>query len=533
MQQIDRLTTERYGVPSLTLMENAGQGVVDFVGTCYGPLEKQRIAVLCGRGNNGGDGLVVGRLLRQQGLKPRVLLFTEPENVKGDAAVNLERLMSSGAPEVVANPVKWREAYPTLEGATLLIDALLGTGLTRPLEGFLLEVVQDVNRLAPRPNVVAVDLPSGMSSDSGTLIGECLRADASVTFTAPKVAHVFAPACENVGKWTVKPIGTPQQALEDDAGSTLNLTTSSDLGWVVAARRPNSHKGLYGHVLVIAGSVGKTGAAAMAARAALRAGAGLVTVATPASALPVVAGLGLEFMTVPLPETAAGTIGRAALDHALLHDLLDGKSVVALGPGIGQDHETVEFVREFTLKTDLPLVVDADGLNALAGSLENLGSEGRIRVLTPHPGEMARLAESTTADVQKNRLETARMFASHHSVYLALKGFRTLTTAPDGSVWVNPTGNPGMSSGGTGDVLTGLVAGFLGQFHDRSVSEVVAAAVYVHGLAGDLAAAELGEMSMLAGDMLERIPGALKMLARRTSGDCGVIGRRFHCAPDR
>jgi ADP-dependent NAD(P)H-hydrate dehydratase / NAD(P)H-hydrate epimerase len=517
MQRIDRLTSDRYGVPSLTLMENAGRGVVDFLTERYAPLESRRIAILCGRGNNGGDGLVTARLLREQGLQPRVLLFADPEIVKGDAATNLERLNASGPPEIVGTLEKWHEVYPTLEGASLLIDALLGTGLGRPLEGFLLEVVGDVNLLKPRPQVVAVDLPSGVSADSGELIGECIRADASVTFTAPKVAHVFAPASEMVGEWVCKEIGTPPEALDSDASLRLNLTTDSDLAWLGQPRPADSHKGMYGHVLLVAGSVGKTGAAAMSALAALRAGAGLVTVATPKSALPVVAGLGLEFMTEPLPETDSGTISLQALDGRLMDRLVEGKSVIAVGPGIGGEPETVEFVRELVRDTDIPMVIDADGLNALAGALDCLNGKGRVRVLTPHPGEMARLAGVKTAEVQSRRLEMARDFSAKHNVVLALKGFRTLTADPEGSVWVNPNGNPGMAKGGTGDVLTGVVAGFLAQFRNRPrvrpLAELVAAAVYIHGLAGDLAAGEVGETSMLAGDLLECIPEALKDLA--------------------
>jgi len=514
MQRIDRLTSDRYGVPSLTLMENAGRGVVDFVTRHYAPLEGQRMVILCGRGNNGGDGLVTARLLREQGLQPRVLLFADPDTVKGDAATNLERLQASAPPEVVATVEKWRETYSTLEGTTLLIDALLGTGLARPLEGFLLEVVRDVNRLTPRPVVVAVDLPSGISADTGELIGECIRADASVTFTAPKLVHVFPPACARVGEWVCKEIGTSPEALDSDPSLRLNLTTNADVAWLGQPRPADSHKGLYGHVLVIAGSVGKTGAAAMSALAALRAGAGLVTVATPKSALPVVAGLGLEFMTEPLPETDSGNISLQALDGRVMDRLMEGKSLVVLGPGIGGAQETAEFVRELVRDTDVPMVIDADGLNALVGALDCLNGKGRVRVLTPHPGEMARLAGITTAGVQSNRLEVAREFAAKHKVVLVLKGFRTLTTDLEGTTWVNPTGNPGMAKGGTGDVLTGIVAGFLAQFGNRprgpSLAEVVAAAVYIHGLAGDLAAEEVGEMSMLAGDLLERVPDALK-----------------------
>lgn len=508
MQRIDRLTSERYGVPSLTLMENAGRGVMDFLQRHFAPLEKHRIAILCGRGNNGGDGLVVARLLREQFLKPRVLLFADPASARGDAATNLQRLQASGPPQVVATPEAWQETYPTLEGATLAIDALLGTGLTRPLEGFLLQVVRDVNRLQPQPKVVAIDLPSGLSADTGSLIGEYIRADASVTFTAPKLPHVLPPACEHVGEWLVHDIGTPREALESDPSLKLNLTAAADVGWLAKPRPPDAHKGNFGHVLVIAGSVGKTGAAAMSARAALRAGAGLVTVATPSSARPVVAGLGVEFMTAALPETKSGAI--ATVEDGVIDGLLEGKSLVAVGPGIGTAPETVEFVRKLVRRAKLPLVIDADGLNALAGSLQSLVAQGRVRVLTPHPGEMARLVERSISEIQSSRLETARTFAAEHGVYLILKGFRTLIADPGGTVWINPSGNPGMAKGGTGDVLTGLIAGLLAQFRDRPVTEVVAAAVYIHGLAGDLAARDFGGMSMLAGDLIERIPEALK-----------------------
>ncbi len=512
MQRIDRLTRERYGVPSLTLMENAGRGVVEFLTRRYSPLENHRIAIVCGRGNNGGDGLVVARLLRQRLLKPRVLLLADPADMHGDAAVNLQRLEASGPPEMVASPEVWRDIYPTLEDATLLVDALLGTGLTRPLEGFLLEVVRDLNRLHPSPTVVSVDLPSGLSADTGSVIGECIRADASVTFTTPKLAHVLPPACEQVGELVVHDIGTPPEAIESDSSLKLNLTSPADLAWIAKPRRPDANKGNFGHVLVIAGSVGKTGAAAMSALAALRAGAGLVTVATPKSALPVVAGLGLEFMTAPLPETESGSIALQALDDKSMEQLLAGKSLVAIGPGIGGAPETVEFVRELVRDTDLPMAIDADGLNALAGSLKCLAGRRRVRVLTPHPGEMARLVGRSVAEIQSDRLGSATGFAGEHHVHLVLKGFRTLVADPKGVVWVNPTGNPGMAKGGTGDVLTGLIAGFLAAFHDRPLTEVVAAAVYVHGLAGDLAAAEVGEISMLAGDLLDRIPDALRTL---------------------
>src|SRR5271157_5289759 len=342
MQRIDRLTTERYGVPSLTLMENAGRRVVEFLSERFAPLAGQRIAILCGRGNNGGDGLVVARMLREQGLRPRVLLFADPAKVSGDAAVNLGRLADSGMPEVIESPEAWQTIKASLQGTTLVVDALLGTGLTKPLGGLLLQVVREVNEELASAQVVAVDLPSGISADSGELIGEHVRADFSVTFTAPKIAHVFPPACERAGEWVVKQIGTPAEALESDPSLSLNYACRQDVAWIGKPRAAAANKGNYGHVLILAGSLGKTGAAAMAARAALRAGAGLVTVATARSALPIVATLGVEFMTEALPETEDGAISLRAREGQRLDKLVGGKTVLAVGPGLGAHPDTAE-----------------------------------------------------------------------------------------------------------------------------------------------------------------------------------------------
>ncbi len=511
MQRIDRVTTEKFGVPSLTLMENAGRGVVEFLVERFGPLETHRIAVVCGRGNNGGDGLVVARLLREQGLAPRVVLLADPVSLKGDAATNYERLSASGAPDIALDLKAWQAQKGNRENITLLVNAILGTGLSRPVQGFLCDVIRDLNASFPGAQVVAVDLPSGINADSGDLIGDFIRADATVTFTAPKMAHVFPPACERMGDWVVKSIGTPAEALDNDPELFLNLTTRGDLAWLAAPRERAAHKGDFGRVLILAGSVGKTGAAAMAAKAALRAGAGLVTVATAKSALPIVASLGMEFMTEPLPETEAGTVSLRALDYGRLEKLLEDKTVLALGPGLGTVPETAELIRTIVNEAKIPIVLDADGLNAFAGCMKTFRA-GRSPspeiVLTPHPGEMARLIERPTSEVQKQRIEVARKFAIDYKANLVLKGYRTLVAAPNGQVSVNPTGNPGMATGGTGDVLTGVIAGLLAQYPSRSFAEVVAAGVYLHGLAGDFVARELGEASMIAGDLLEMLPKA-------------------------
>ncbi|HKT11203.1 MAG TPA: NAD(P)H-hydrate dehydratase [Terriglobia bacterium] len=515
MQGIDRATTERYGVPSLTLMENAGRSVVQFLQERFSPLEKQEIVILCGRGNNGGDGLVVARMLRELGLQPRVLLLALPERLKGDAEVNYKRLAKTGAALSAPDHASWEKFKGEMGNASLVIDAILGTGLSEPLGGFLLEVVRDTPRVFPKARIVAVDLPTGVAADSGELIGECVQADASVTFTAPKVAHVFPPACEKAGEWVVSPIGTPAEAFEGRPDLFLNILQPHDLEWLVRPRKLESHKGTFGHVLVLGGSVGKTGAAAMAAKAALRAGAGLATVATPGSALPVIASLSMEIMTEPLPETGSGTISLRAIEDGVLDRLVENKSVVAVGPGLGREPETMDLVRRFVSRCDLPVVLDADGLNAFDGCIKTLQAEGRIRVLTPHPGEMGRLAGQKTSEIVAHRLEVAREFARRHGVQLVLKGFRTLTASPDGQVWVNPTGNPGMATGGSGDVLTGITAGLLAQYPDRLATEVVAAAVYLHGLAGDIAARELGEASVIAGDILDALPKAYQELKRQ------------------
>jgi ADP-dependent NAD(P)H-hydrate dehydratase / NAD(P)H-hydrate epimerase len=516
MQYIDRLTTERYGVPSLTLMENAGRNVVDFLTTRLSPLAGHRIVILCGKGNNGGDGLVVGRLLRDLGLNPRVLLFADPEGLRGDAAVNWARLRTSGLPEIVEDSSSWQAAVATLNEPTLIVDALLGTGIAKPLEGFLLEVVSDVNRKFPSTKVLAVDLPTGISADTDHLIGEYMRADYSVTFTAPKIAHVFPPACDHLGEWLVTQIGTPAEALESDASINLNLVEKRDVAWIAAPRAVDANKGTYGHALMLAGAIGKTGAAAMSSRAALRAGAGLVTVATAKSALPILASSSMEVMTEPLAETEEGAISIRALDGPELDRLVEKKTVLAVGPGMGSQLETAELIRTVVNKYSLPLVLDADGLNAFAGQMDLFRQDTRpsgMTVFTPHPGEMARLTGRTIADIQSNRVEIAREFAQKYGITLILKGYRTLTASPDGQVWVNPTGNPGMAKGGTGDVLTGILAGQIAQFPTHPMGEVAAAAVYLHGLAGDLAAEEFGQQSMLAGDLLESIPKAYKKLS--------------------
>jgi NAD(P)H-hydrate epimerase len=492
MREVDRRTIEM-GMPGIVLMENAGSRVVEFLAQTFAPLESQRIVILCGKGNNGGDGMVVARQLyiRFHPRELHVVLLADPAEMKGDAAANFRMLGVCGCPVT-------HEITPQMQCATIVLDALLGTGITGPASGRMLEGIRVINHGFPLAKVVAVDIPSGMPSDSGSPLGETARADYTVTFTAPKTAQMLAPNCDRVGELRVEPIGSPASLFEDDAAIFLSLVQPAMFRELLAPRARDSNKGRYGHVLVIGGSPGKTGAAAMSGMSALRAGAGLVTVAADKTAIPVIAAHAPELMT-------------EALHQEPLDELARRMTAVAIGPGMGTAPETVAFVRDVVGRLEQPVVVDADGLNALAGA--DFHGGGRYRVMTPHPGEMSRLVASSVAQVQADRVDVARRFAVERQVVLVLKGHRTLIAFPDGRVWINPTGSPAMATGGTGDILTGFVAGFLAQFPQQQ-DLAVAAAVYLHGLAGELGAADLGEQALLATDLLRYFPRAVEECVR-------------------
>jgi len=530
MRRIDRLTAERAGVSTGTLMENAGRQLADFLlrdfdgiggGSAAPSSGALRISILCGKGNNGGDGLVAARLLLEQGFSPRVLLLASPEELKGDACHSYEAFTAAkGSVESVTTDEAWKALSDSVLDCDVLLDGLLGTGLAGPAKGLIARVISDVNAGRPRFRVLAVDIPSGMPSDSGEPGGEAVQADATVTFTAPKRAQVFPPNCTRVGTLAVAPIGTPEDLYAGDSELDLNLITARQLGQLVLDRTVTAHKGSYGHVLLVSGSRGKTGAAALGGKAALRMGAGLSTVATPLSSLPVVASLCPEIMTEPLAETDAGTISSRTLDYGGFAKLVVGKTVLALGPGLTTHPDTTQFVRTVVRQFDLPLVLDADALNALVGQLEPLRERKAEKVVvTPHPGEMARLLGITSAEVQRQRVEVAQKFAREFGVFVILKGHRTLVASPGGQVYVNPTGNPGMATGGSGDVLTGLVAGAIAQWPQAGWEDVLSLAVYLHGLAGDLAAGERGEQALIASDILEALPRAWKALGEKIKRD--------------
>ena len=530
MRQIDRVTAERFHVPTLSLMENAGAAAAHFIVSEYPQAE--RVGIVCGKGNNGGDGFVAARKLAEAGRAVRLLLLCDPEELRGDAAVMYEQLLrtfqplpSHSSPSVVRNVGDLDSTQASeVFTADVIVDAILGTGFRPPVSPLYAAAIAKLN--AAGAVVVAIDIPTGADADAmqpqprdaKDNARSQARADAIVTFTAPRPAHVFADLTS--GPTVIAPIGSPSEAIVSELG--LNLGTPLDFAPLLAPRDREGNKGSYGHVLVIGGSFGKAGSAAMAGFAALRAGAGLSTVATPKSVLPTIASFHPELMTEPLPETDEGTISLRALG-AKLDSLLQHKTL-AIGPGISRNAETSKLVREIVQRSErssggaavVNLVVDADGLNAFDQNIDQLNGSGRRLVITPHPGEMSRLTGLSIAEIQANRLKVAREFAREHVLIVVLKGHRTLVASPDGTVWVNATGNPGMATGGTGDILTGMVAGLIAQHPDHSL-EATAMAVYLHGLAGDLACESVGENSLVATDLLRFLPQAFAQARKQAS----------------
>jgi ADP-dependent NAD(P)H-hydrate dehydratase / NAD(P)H-hydrate epimerase len=506
MREADRYTIEEIGIPSLVLMENAGRQVVAAIESAFEPQLEGRVAVLCGRGNNGGDGFVVARTLLQRDIDTLVCVIGSLSDVHGDARTNLSILGELGITVVeIEGEQSWELHFSEISKCSLIVDAMFGTGLRSPLAGMMETVVADVN--ASNIPVVSIDLPSGISADTPHLIGDCIDASMTVTLAALKVPLVLPPAEAYAGDVVIADIGIPHTVIDSLEGPHVELLIPERVRQLVAPRAADSHKGDFGRVTVVAGSRGKIGAAVLAGTAALRSGAGLVTVATPASCLPLVASMCAELMTEPLAETASGTIAAAALDRLLEMD----HDVIACGPGLGRTPEVGAFVRGLIARATVPLVLDADAVTVLDGDTTELaGSEGRDIIITPHPGEMARLIGASIEHVQANRIQVASEFATTRKVHVVLKGHRTIIATPEGRVFINPTGNPGMATGGTGDVLTGTIAAWLAQLLDAEGA--CRLGVFLHGTAGDLAEASEGQVPMVASDVSSHLGKALRYL---------------------
>ena len=506
MQEMDRRTIENLGIPGMVLMENAARGASRFFLKKFPDIESKKIGVIAGRGNNGGDGYVMARCLKQRGAEVAVYLLTGTDRVRGDAASNLAFLKPLEIPlaEIPDEDTLLR-FQPEMADVDIWIDAILGTGLKSEVKGFFRSAIEFINGL--KKPVFAVDIPSGLNSDTGQVCGTCIRAAATATFAFAKTGHYTHPGPQYCGSMGIIDIGIPAKIAEE-VNPRQFLLTEKDIQQCVIRRRPDAHKGTTGHVLVVAGSPGKTGAAAMTSLSALRSGAGLVTLGTAESLNPILEPQVLEAMTEPLPEVKPGILGESAFKR--LEKLMAGKRSMAIGPGLGQAENTKKLVGKIIKAARIALVIDADGLNSLADQTEILKKAQAPIILTPHPGEMARLTGRSVAAVQQDRITVARDFAVGFNVHVILKGAYTVIALPDGRVFINPTGNSGMASGGMGDVLTGVIAGLIAQ--DLSTADACRAGAYLHGKAADILAEEIGPRGYLAGDVMKAIPGAIKRI---------------------
>jgi hydroxyethylthiazole kinase-like uncharacterized protein yjeF len=524
MRKIDMETIEGFGIPSVVLMERAGLAVSSKIKEL---VSRKRVIVVSGSGNNGGDGLAVARNLHNEGWDVKVFLAARPEDLKRDALIQYKAAVKFG---VDIKPIKeLLTNYSSLIARhSIIVDAILGTGLSKNVSGMLSDVIKLINKLK-RP-VFSVDIPSGISSDNGQVLGEAVKAEYTVTFGLPKRGHLLYPGAEYSGKLFIEDIGFPKELLRSEK-CNVELLEKNAVSALIHERHSYSHKGDYGHVLVVAGSRGKTGALLMAARACLRTGAGLVTIGIPESLADVFQSRVTEEMTLILPDKGDGTLSEKA-SNKILDFLNKTADLLAIGPGIGVSKETKKLIKILIKNSLAPVVIDADGINSIEGEVEVFSKAKAPIILTPHPGEMARLLSQksevrsqksetnpptppfakggqggiTIQDIEKDRINIATSFAKETGTYLVLKGVPTIIAIPDGKAFINSTGNPGMATGGTGDILTGMISGFLSQTMNPLLACILG--VYMHGLAGDIAASEKGQHTMIATDIIDKIAAA-------------------------
>ncbi len=504
MQEIDRLTIDEFGIQGRVLMENAGLQTVLAIERFFGALQGTKVCIVCGKGNNGGDGMVIARHLHNRGACVSIVLLGEKSALKGAAKLNLEAalMMELELTEATSTDELQAVAEKTIS-SRIIVDAIFGTGLNSAPRQFYQTVIDLINA-AGKP-VVSVDIPTGLDASTGNVLGSCIKAALTVTFGLPKIGLIYGTNRRYAGQLEIVDIGIPRTVI-DTIPIKTNLLEKKYIASLFKKRKLNTHKGDYGHVLVIAGSTGKTGAAVLGATATLRVGAGLATLAVPRGIHHIIEMKTTEVMSVPLPETKEHTLSMEAEKHILR--LAESMDVVAIGPGLSTHPETCELINDIVTHLQIPIVADADAINAMP--LSSLKYTRAPLIITPHPGEMARLLGVSSSEIQDNRLEAAQKTAQACETYVVLKGDRTLIADPQENVYINPTGNPGMATAGVGDILTGMIAGFIAQ--GLSPQQACNAGVYIHGLAGDLARLDKGEMAMLAGDLLELIPTALKQV---------------------
>jgi len=508
IQEMDRITIQELGIPGAVLMENAARGATRVFLEHFAPPAHSRAVILCGRGNNGGDGYVMARYLQQAGIQVTVFLLSKLHKISGDALINLKVIKQMGLEILEVPDAKlWGTKRRVLRGCDFIIDGILGTGLNSPVKGFYGQVIKYVNSL-DKP-VMAIDIPSGLNADTGQIMGIAIKAELTATFGFPKLGQLIFPGVDLVGRLVRIDIGIPDSVATQVPMSSV-VTDPNDFSHLLAMEDQDIHKGKRGHLLVLSGSTGKTGAATLTALGALRAGAGLVTLGVPKSLNPILESKLTEAMTEPLPETSDGSLSLEA--EKKIRALMEGKTALALGPGLSTNPETTSLVRRIVAGSRLPMVIDADGLNALSQDPTSLSNCSESAILTPHPGEMARLIGIKTSAIQHDRIGTSIQFVNKYGCHLVLKGARTLIAQPDGKLYVNPTGNPALSSGGAGDVLTGLIGGFLAR--GWPMAEAAIAGVYLHGMAADYLAEDMGQVGVLASELLDVLPELMFSLSR-------------------
>lgn len=499
MKKLDRITIEQYGIPGLTLMERAGKGAFALLEKYFARDLEKGIAVVAGGGNNGGDGFVVARYAHEKGLRTEVFLLVDQESLKGDALENFNRIKNSVRVENISDSKTEEDLVEKLKSFGCVIDAIFGTGFRGNVEGIHKKVISAINR--SNKKVLAIDIPSGLNPDTGEVMGIAVKANVTATFGLPKVGQFLGNAREFTGTVEVIDIGIPEKLIEEEAGDG-EVFTLSDARRIIKRRQWNAHKGNFGHLLIIAGSPGKTGAAVLTSEGALRAGAGLVTLAVPSSLNPVFEVKTTEAMTIPVRDNGKGIFIQESI--RAVEKALDGKDAVAIGPGIGTQKETVAFLKKLLEIITVPVVIDADGLNCLANFTEKLKKLKIPVILTPHPGEMARLSGEKIEKINNNRIKSAIEFSNKYRSVLLLKGALSVT-ADNGRCWtINPTGNPGMATGGMGDVLTGVIGSLLAQ--GISPYDSARLGAFVHGWAGDTLVSEYGPFGYKAIEVANKIP---------------------------
>ncbi|MCK5542626.1 MAG: NAD(P)H-hydrate dehydratase [Desulfobacterales bacterium] len=508
MQQIDRETIESFGIPGRTLMENAGRGAYTMLVQTFPNIFSQKVGIIAGRGNNGGDAFVIARYLMEKGIHTNVFILCSKDKITGDAKANLDLLLKLIQNHKACSIIEivdqndFKKNKPRLLHHDIFVDGILGTGLNSDVRGFFKEIIAALNN--SKSPVFSIDIPSGLNADTGKPWGISINATATATFAHPKPGHILHPGDKHTGELEVVDIGIPG-FITEKFNPKLNLLEERDIKMLFPPRDSESHKGNFGHVLILAGSPGKTGAAALAANAAMRCGTGLVTLGVPESLNSFVEPQVTEAMTYPLPDDGKGILIESAFEKIL--KLAKDKDAIAIGPGIGTDKSTKKLIEKLVKKLDVPLVLDADCLNLISENLQILKKAKSDIILTPHPGEMARLSSTTTKEIQENRLESAQNFSNKFGITLVLKGANTIISLADKKAYICPVGNPGMASGGMGDVLTGIIAGFRAQGFSSENASI--AGVYIHGLCGEILAESMGAFGFLASDMVKTIPLAI------------------------